>query len=204
MNSSSLIGSPLTDNDSMVGGSGSGSSFNTGTRRNEDDGMISYKDDMDKKFSSYNTINFYNDTSRQKFMKSLDNVGMSATKNRDGFGSNVDTESSLLKSVLTNDKMPQQLATRPYNVPYMGAGETHIVQPEVYSRLVSGAETRVKKATDALSGVSIDRFIPMVPCLAKNIQNTDHIIPEYWIRGGESSRAYIQNVDYFKMCGIQR
>ena len=185
----------------MSGGEGS---FNTGTRRNEDDGMVSYKDGMDKKFASYTTMNFYNDNSRQKFMKSLDNVGMSATKNRDGFGSNVDTESGLLMSAITNDKMPQQLATRPYNVPYMGAGETHIVQPEVYSRLVSGAETRVKKATDALSGVSIDRFIPMVPCLAKNIQNTDHIIPEYWIRGGESSRAYIQNVDYFKMCGIQR
>ena len=201
MNSSSLVGSPLTDNDSMSGREGS---FNTGTRRNEDDGMISYKDGMDKKFASYTTMNFYNDNSRQKFMKSLDNVGMSATNNRDGFGSHVDTESGLLKSVLTNDKMPQQLETRPYNVPYMGAGETHIVQPEVYSRLVSGAETRVKKATDALSGVSIDRFIPMVPCLAKNIQNSDHIIPEYWIRGGESSRAYIQNVDYFKMCGIQR
>ena len=40
MNSSSLIGSPLTDNDSAVGSSGS---FNNGTRRNEDDGMISYK-----------------------------------------------------------------------------------------------------------------------------------------------------------------
>lgn len=201
MNSSSLVGSPLTDYDSIIGREGS---FNTGTRRNEDNGMISFKDNMDKKFASYTTMNFYNDNSRQKYMKSLDNVGMSATNNRDGFGSNVDTESDLLKSVLTNDKMRQPLATRPYNVPYMGAGETHIVQPEVYSRLVSGAETRVKKATDALSGVSIDRFIPMVPCLAKNVQNTDHIIPEYWIRGGESSRAYIQNVDYFKMCGIQR
>ena len=100
MNSSSLIGSPLTDSDSM---NGSGS-FNTGTRRNEDDGMISYKDDMDKKFASYTTMNFYNDNSRQKFMKSLDNVGMSATKNRDGFGSNVDTESGLLKSALTQSK----------------------------------------------------------------------------------------------------
>jgi hypothetical protein len=86
MNSSSLVGSPLTDNDSMSGREGS---FNTGTRRNEDDGMISYKDGMDKKFASYTTMNFYNDNSRQKFMKSLDNVGMSATNNRDGFGSHV-------------------------------------------------------------------------------------------------------------------
>lgn len=191
---SSLIGFSLTDNDSSMVGS-SGSSFNTGTRRNEDGGMVSFKDDMDKKFASYTTMNFYNDNSRQKYMKSLDNVGMSATNNRDGYGGQVDTESGLLKSALTNDKMPQQLETRPYNVPYMGAGETHIVQPEVYSRLVSGAETRVKKATDALSGVSIDRFIPMVPCLAKNVQNTDHIIPEYWIRGGRvvvlTSRMWI-------------
>ena len=201
MNSSSLIGSPLTDNDSAVGSSGL---FNNGTRRNEDDGMVSYKDNLDQKFASYNTMNFYNDASRQKFMKSLDNVGMSANLNRDGYGNQIDVESNLMKSSMTNDKSPQQLSTRPYNVPYMGAGETHIVQPEIYSKLVSGAETRVKKASDALSGVSIDRFIPMVPCLAKNIQNTDHIIPEYWIRGGESSRAYIQNVDYFKMCGIQR
>ena len=201
MNSSSLIGSPLTDNDSAVGSSGL---FNNGTRRNEDDGMVSYKDNLDQKFASYNTMNFYNDASRQKFMKSLDNVGMSANLNRDGYGNQIDVESNLMKSSMTNDKSPQQLSTRPYNGPYMGAGETHIVQPEIYSKLVSGAETRVKKASDALSGVSIDRFIPMVPCLAKNIQNTDHIIPEYWIRGGESSRAYIQNVDYFKMCGIQR
>jgi hypothetical protein len=109
-----------------------------------------------------------------------------------------------MKPVLTNDKIPQQLQTRPYNIPYMGAGETRIVQPELYSKLTSGTETRVKKASDALSGVSIDRFIPLVPCLANNVQNTEHIISEYWIRGGESSRAHIQNVDYFKMCGIQR
>lgn len=86
----------------------------------------------------------------------------------------------------------------------MGAGETHIVQPNVYSKLVNGTETRVKKAADALAGVSIDRFIPLVPCLANNVQNTNHIIPKLWVRGGESSRAHIQNVDYYNLCGVKR
>jgi hypothetical protein len=200
MNSNTITGSLITGDEIDL----QNNSFNTGTRRSEENGMLSYKQMRDTKFSSYNTTNFYGDNTRQNYFKSLDNVGMSANLNKDGYGNNIDTESSLMKSVITNDKIPQQLQTRPYNVPYMGAGDTRIVQPELYSKLVSGTETRVKKATDALSGVSIDRFIPLVPCLANNVQNTEHIIPEYWIRGGESSRAHIQNIDYFKMCGIQR
>lgn len=200
MNSNTITGSLITGDEIDL----QNNSFNTGTRRSEENGMLSYKQMRDTKFSSYNTTNFYGDNTRQNYFKSLDNVGMSANLNKDGYGNNIDTESSLMKSVITNDKIPQQLQTRPYNVPYMGAGDTRIIQPELYSKLVSGTETRVKKATDALSGVSIDRFIPLVPCLANNVQNTEHIIPEYWIRGGESSRAHIQNIDYFKMCGIQR
>lgn len=200
MNSNTITGSLITGDEIDL----QNNSFNTGTRRSEEDGMISYKQIRDTKFSSYNTTNFYGDNTRQNYFKSLDNVGMSASLNKDGYGNNIDTESGLMKPVLTNDKIPQQLQTRPYNITYMGAGETRIVQPELYSKLTSGTETRVKKASDALSGVSIDRFIPLVPCLANNVQNTEHIIPEYWIRGGESSRAHIQNVDYFKMCGIQR
>ena len=69
---------------------------------------------------------------------------------------------------------------------------------------MSGNDTRVKKAADTLAGVSIDRFIPLVPCLQENIQNPEHIIPQYWVRGGESSRSYIQNIDYYKLCGIKK
>ena len=130
---------------------------------------------------------------------------MAAHSNKDGYDKYVDTESNLLKPSLTNSRDKQQLVTRAFKgLPYMGAGETHIVNPELYSKLSSGTDTRVKKASDALAGVSIDRFIPLVPCLADNVQNTEHIIPEYWVRGGESSRAHIQNVDYYKLCGIRR
>ena len=175
------------------------------TSRKNDGKSISFKNLQDRKFSTYSVTNFYNDSHREKYLQSLDHPGMSAHQNRDGFGRVIDTESNLLQSVITNPRNRQQLTTRPFKGwPYMGAGSTHIVQPDTYSKLVSGTDTRVKKAADALAGVSIDRFIPLVPCLADNIQNPVHIIPEYWVRGGESSRSEIQNIDYYKLCGIRR
>jgi len=175
--------------------------FNNNTRRNLTENSLSFKEMQDKKFSKYQTTNYFQDQDRQKYIKSLDFLGTSAFNNKDGYGSYIDTESRLKQSSLTNPKFKQQLATRPFKGwPYMGAGETHIVNPNLYSRLSSGTDTRTKKAADALSGVSIDRFIPLVPCLASNVQNTTHIIPEYWVRGGESTRAIIQNIDYLDMC----
>ena len=179
--------------------------FNNNTRRLMEGETISYKQHQDAKYSSYHTTNYYNDNDRKKYLNSLGHLGMAADKNKDGYGSYIDTESHLKKSSITNPKLKQQLTSRPFKGwPYMGAGETHIVNPNLYSRLSSGTDTRVKKAADTLAGVSIDRFIPLVPCLADNVQKPEHIIPEYWVRGGESSRAYIQNIDYYKMCGIKR
>jgi len=179
--------------------------FNNNTRRNNEGSSINYKKEQDKKFSNYKIANYYNDFNREKFLKSLDHVGISTQSNKDGYGRVIDMESNLLQSTMTNPKIKQQLTTRPFKGwPYMGAGETHIVNPDLYSKITSGTDTRVKKAADSLAGVSIDRFIPLVPCLAENVQNTEHIIPEYWVRGGESSRAHIQNIDYYKLCGIKR
>ena len=179
--------------------------FNNNTRRNMEGASISHKEQQDAKYSSYHTTNYYNDGDRKKYLNSLGHLGMSADKNKDGYGNYIDTESSLKASSLTNPKVKQQLAARPFKGwPYMGAGATHIVNPNLYSKLSSGTDTRVKKAADTLAGVSIDRFIPLVPCLAENVQKPEHLIPEYWVRGGESSRAHIQNVDYYKMCGLKK
>jgi len=195
-----MQGYPINDGDNEIEFQG----FNNSTRRNMDGNAISYKDMQDKRYSNYSTTNYYNDADRQKYLKSLNFVGMAANKNKDGYGKFIDTESQLIQASLTNPKVKQQLATRPFKGwPYMGAGETHIVNPDLYSRLSSGTDTRTKKAGDAISGASLDRFIPLVPCLASNVQNPEHIIPEYWVRGGESSRAIIQNVDYLKMCGFK-
>jgi len=179
--------------------------FNHSTRRNMEDCSLSNKEIQDKKFSSYRTAIFNNNDDRNGYMKSLDYVGISASKNKDGYGKMIDMESKLKQGSITNYKDKQQLQSRGFKgSPYMGAGETHIVNPMLYSKLISGNDTRVKKAADTLAGVSIDRFIPLVPCLQENIQNPEHIIPQYWVRGGESSRSYIQNIDYYKLCGIKK
>jgi len=198
-----MEGAPIDGNDLMQNTEFQG--FHSNTRSLNDKNCKSYKEKLDEKYGSYNIMNFYKDNDRQNFIKSLDHVGLSAQKNKNGYGNMIDMESNLKQSILTNPKQKQQLTTRPFKGwPYMGAGATHIVQPDTYSKLMSGTDTRTKKAGDALSGVSIDRFIPLVPCLADNVQNTEHIIPEYWVRGGESSRAQIQNIDYYKLCGIRR
>ena len=178
------------------------------TRRNNEDSTLSLKDMQYKKYSDYNTASYLyenNDIDRNKYIKSLDHLGTHASLNKDGYSKMIDMETNIKQGILTNNKDKQQLTSRPFKgLPYMGAGETHIVNPVLYSKLVSGNDTRVKKAADTLAGVSMDRFIPLVPCLKNNVQNTEHIIPQYWVRGGESSRSHIQNIDYYELCGIKK
>ena len=64
--------------------------FNNSTRRNMEDCSISYKDIQDKKFSTYNTMNYNNNTDRNVYMQSLDHLGMSASLNKDGYGKIID------------------------------------------------------------------------------------------------------------------
>ena len=108
-----------------------------------------------------------------------------------------------LGNQLTSDKCKQSklLEASPFaTTPYLGAGRTSIIRPDVYSNLVQSKLTQDKKSVSPLSGVTIDRFIPLVPCIKDNIQNPAHIIPRYWVRGGMSTRSIIQNIDYIDQC----
>jgi len=131
---------------------------------------------------------------------------------RDGYGwtsvdgCNIDADSTIRNSHnLTNMRYIQQLYTRPYNtVPYMGRGKTDAILESV---LQSGEDTSQKKQCNTLSGIYIDRFVPMVPCLAENVQNPAHLVEEVvskdWIRGGIPSRDIVRNTDYLMKCGYK-
>jgi len=177
-----------------------GNDFHYQTRKKSDGKDKSNYEMSNQKFGSY----YLHKYSVDDYMKNLNHIGMSQQRNKDYYDDYVDMETHLKQSNLTNFKDRQQLLTRPFvTTGYMGAGETHIVNPDQYSRLMSGIDTKTKKGTSTLAGVSQDRFIPLVPCIAQNIQREEHIIPKYWVRGGESSRAHLQNVDYFKECGLK-
>jgi hypothetical protein len=131
---------------------------------------------------------------------------------RDGYGwtsvdgCNIDADSSIRNAHnLTNMRYIQQLYTRPYaTVPYMGRGSTDSVLESI---LQSGEDTSQKKQCNTLSGVYIDRFVPMVPCLAQNVQNPIHLVEEVaakdWVRGGIPSRDIVRNTDYLLKCGYK-
>lgn len=91
------------------------------------------------------------------------------------------------------------LEARPMaTIPFMGAGQTVITDVETYSRYLVGIDTASKKSSQPTSGISIDRSVPLVGCLAGEIQNVKHIVPTHWVRGGLSTRATLQNIDYMR------
>lgn len=140
-------------------------------------------------------------------------VNEPAVQFRDGYGwtgvngCNIDVDSSLRNAHnLTNMRYIQQLFTPPYaTVPYMGRGPLSDAGLEII--LQAGEDTSQKRQCNTLSGVYIDRFVPLVPCLEQNVQNPVHLVEEVaskdWIRGGIPSRDIVRNTDYLKKCGYQ-
>tara|TARA_B100001123_G_scaffold415905_1_gene516930 strand:+ start:375 stop:809 length:435 start_codon:yes stop_codon:yes gene_type:complete len=116
------------------------------------------------------------------------------------------THESQLKlddSKLTSDKNKcgKLLQARPYaTTPYMGSGKTCTIFPDAESKLKMGEDTYVPKSMNSLSGITIARFEPLIDCIEKNVQDTKHIVPDHWVRGGADTRAIIKNIDYRKAC----
>lgn len=86
--------------------------------------------------------------------------------------------------------------------PFVASGNS-MKYIDTNSRLLNGESTMVKKGC-GISDMSINTFTPLVPCIQKNIQNTDHIIPTFYIRGGMDTHSIIRNIDYMKQCNIRK
>ena len=128
------------------------------------------------------------------------NMQMSANNNNDSM-----KNSTLLRNSKMIKKTKKELDTRVFpGSPYMGRGSGVMEYTDVNSKLNFGIDTRTKKSNNITSSYSADTFIPLVPNLAENIQNPKHIIPEYWVRGGMSSRVVVNNIDYLKSCGFKK
>jgi len=142
------------------------------------------------------------DILNKKNMKYLDTQFIN---NQNDFNNkNVNTSTKLRNSKLVK-KEKKELNTRVFpGSPYMGRGSGIIDYTDVSSMLNFGEDTRVKKSNNNVSSYSADNFIPLVPHIAENIQNPKHIIPEYWVRGGMSSRVVTNNIDYLKSCGFKK
>jgi hypothetical protein len=146
-----------------------------------------------------------NQDSRSSYLNSTQTAGILQNNNYDIQGKNIQENTNIRNGLLQPKISKKELDTRLFpGAPLMSNGQSVLKNPDLSSRLLFGEDTRVSKSNNPSSSYSADNFIPMVPALAENIQNTDHIIPTYWVRGGMSSRSVIRNIDYLKACGIKK
>jgi len=116
---------------------------------------------------------------------------------------NIDTDSVLRNSELTNKGEIYNLYTRPYRqAPYKGAG-SNSTNPELRdleSRLLQGHYDPTDKACERTSGITYNRM----QCLPDygNPQREIHVIQElvFPTRQGENTRDYVRRVNYEKAC----
>jgi hypothetical protein len=142
---------------------------------------------------------------RKTYIDSTNTLGILQDNNYDIKGQNINKATSLRNGNVENIYSKKELDTRLFpGSPMMYTGQSVLKNPDLSSRLKYGEDTRVSKSENSASSYSANNFIPLVPNLAENIQNPEHIIPTYWVRGGMSSRSVIRNIDYLKSCGIKK
>jgi hypothetical protein len=145
-----------------------------------------------------------NDT-RNEYINSTKTVGILQDTNYDVTGKNINESTKLRNGNLQNIQSKKELDTRLFpGSPLLSTGQSILKNTDLSSKLKFGEDTRTSKSANALSSYSADNFIPLVPSLAENVQNIDHIIPTFWVRGGMSSRTVVRNIDYLKSCGLKK
>jgi len=154
---------------------------------------------------NYNfTPNINDINSRKSYINSIEINGILQDKNYDKNGDNIDDSTSLRYGNIQKVQSKKELDTRVFpGSPYMANGQSILKNTDLSSRLIFGEDTRTSKSNNIVSSYSANNFIPLVPSLEKNVQNIDHIIPTYWIRGGMSTRSVVRNIDYLKASGYK-
>lgn len=100
-------------------------------------------------------------------------------------------------SSYTNPKQRQCLANRVFH------GHAHfqrgVLRANEESELIHSDSTREPRPCGILSGITIDRFVPLVPCVASTVQNADTAVPDW---RGEDTRSFVRDGEYLRRCGF--
>jgi hypothetical protein len=143
--------------------------------------------------------------SRKEYINSTNILGTLQDTNFDLNGIQINESTLLRNGVIQNTGSRKELDTRLFpGSPFMSSGQSILKNPDLSSRLLFGEDTRTSKSANVISSYSADNFIPLIPAIQENVQNVDHIIPTFWVRGGMSSRSVIRNSDYLKSCGFKK
>ena len=146
-----------------------------------------------------------NKDNKKDYVNSSNTVGILQNHSRDVNGTYIDEATKIRNGNFKKRTIKKELDTRLFpGAPFLASGQSILKNPDLSSRLIQGEETRVHKSVNVATSYSANNFIPLVPSIAQNVQNVEHIIPTYWIRGGMSTRTVVRNIDYMKSCGIKR
>jgi len=122
---------------------------------------------------------------------------------KEGFGLNnaqIDDDSRLRVNFVQEGRLrcPLHNQSRPFaTVPYMGNGRGNA---DVESSLIYSEFARIERPCGTVTETFFDgQFTPLVPHLAKHIQNPNNLVPEVaaagWIRGGVPSRQFVRDLN---------
>jgi hypothetical protein len=182
--------------------------INENTNIKNDSCFYDYENRTNELIHKYNFLPSLPDkktNNRKIYIDSSKTLGLLQTDNKDIFGKNIFESTKLRNGSISSNQSKRELDTRVFpGAPLMSNGQSVLKNPDLSSRLKFGEDTRSKKSQNCTGSYSADNFIPLVPAIAENIQNVDHIIPTYWVRGGMSSRSVIRNIDYLKSCGFRK
>lgn len=176
--------------------SATGRTFELETRGVADACARSRREAESARFNEYMLFNQYARTNcgdEERAREVRDFLEANYTTMRDGVGNtslcrvgaDSDVRFGFAGSLRQREK--HQLFTRTFHsVPSVKRGA---YRPADEDRLQQGEDTRggPRRACDVLSGVTIDRYVPMIPELRRSVQDARHIVP-LWTRGGEPTR----------------
>jgi hypothetical protein len=182
--------------------------INEQTNIRNDNCFYSNQDKNNNRLFTYNFTPFVSgdqQDTRKSYINSTNIRGILQDTNFDLNGDKINESTKLRNGVIQNTGSRRELDTRLFpGSPFMSSGQSILKNTDLSSKLLFGEDTRTSKSANVLSSYSADNFVPLIPAIKENVQNIDHIIPTYWVRGGMSSRSVIRNIDYLKSCGFKK
>lgn len=180
--------------------------FDNFARLVDDECALVTREYQNRSIGDYMLYNSYVTSQCKKDKKEFDNF-VSQNPNlrfKDGFGflngCVVDVDSELRNGAkFTNEREKSQLCTR-WNqaVPSYNKGGLIV---NVDTRMKFAEDTSAIRDCDRITEKDFNRFIPLTPCLAKTIQDPEHIVPRFsW--PGAATRNYVQDNQYLQQCGF--
>lgn len=175
--------------------------FDKVNRVGDDDCAIKSVNQQNDRAADYMLFNIYERAcdSEEKRQQLKEFATENHMRIRDGYGivpsCTIDQDSSI-RMTDVRDKTKTQMFARTFQaVPDLRRGRVNI---ENESRILQGVSTWDDHSCAGQK--TINSFTPMIPCLAKNIQNPNHII-ESWVRGGDMTRDTLKQKEFLEKNG---